>query len=141
MPIFQVSCAKPGACHNDPSPATAMSSAAGGGRPYLGTAIDGGAETTADIMLVYAAIVNKPSLEYTRPRINYVQPGDPTMSYLMFKMDPNLNKMYDTPNCVSGDFVGICGLQMPSDVIPWKPLPQATRDQVRCWIKQGALNN
>jgi hypothetical protein len=136
MPIFQVNCAKPGACHNDPS--TYVKNASGGGRPYLGTAIDGGMETTADIAMVYAGLT-KPSFEYVSPHINYVAPGDPTMSFLMFKMDPDVNAKYDK-NCMNGDFVGICGLPMPSDSTTG-PLPQATRDKVRCWIKQGAMNN
>ena len=136
MPIFRVNCAKGVACHNDPS--TATKTAPGGGRPYLGTAIDGGAETTADIAMVYMGLFT-PSFEYLTPQINYVTPGDPTMSYLMFKMDPNLNAMYDA-HCATGDFVGVCGLPMPSDRTSG-PLDQATRDKVRNWIAQGAMNN
>jgi hypothetical protein len=111
--------------------------AAGGGRPYLGTAIDGGAETDPDISTVYAGLT-KPSFEYTTPHINYVTPCDPTTSYLMLKMDPNLNMKYDT-HCAHGDFAGICGLPMPSDQTML--LDQTTRDKVRNWISQGAKNN
>ncbi len=139
IPFFQVNCAKPSACHNDPS--TYVKTASGGGRPYLGTAIDGGAETMADIATVYGNLM-KPALEYVTPKINYVAPGDPTMSFLMFKMDPDLNAKYDSPHCTNGDYVGTCGLEMPTDLMPvGSLLPQATRDKVRCWIKQGAMNN
>jgi hypothetical protein len=138
MPIFQASCDRlvmgTAGCHNDPK--NAMAGVAGGSRPYLGTAIDGGAETPADIMMVYMGLF-KPSFEYIKPHMNYVAPRDPTMSYLMLKMDPKVN-MYD-PHCVGGDFVDVCGLQMPSDT--GIPLDQATRDKVRAWIAQGAVNN
>jgi hypothetical protein len=79
-----------------------------------------------------------PSFEYTTPQMNNITPGDPTMSYLMLKMDPNVNILYDT-HCANGDFATICGLQMPSDTA--LPLDQATRDKVRNWISQGAMNN
>jgi hypothetical protein len=136
IPIFRSSCAKPGACHNDPT--TYAATAAGGGRPYLGTAIDGGAETMADIGIVYAGLM-KPSFEYTTPHINYVTPCNPAKSFLMLKMDPSFITMDMTP-CAHGDFGGFCGLAMPSDMTTG-PLPQATRDLVRNWISQGATNN
>jgi hypothetical protein len=136
MPIFRSNCAKPGACHNDTSTYSKM--AAGGGRPYLGTAIDGGAETTPDIAMVYAGLM-KPSLEYTTPSINYITPCDPTKSFIMLKMDPSFSTI-DASHCAHGDFAGICGLPMPSDLTTGS-LPQATRDMVRNWISQGAMNN
>ncbi len=136
MPIFRSNCAKPGACHNDPS--TYTTAAGGGGRPYLGTAIDGGAETMADIGIVYQGLM-KPSLEYKTPQINYVKGCDPAMSFLMLKMDPSFTTL-DMSHCVHGDFSGFCGLPMPSDSTTGS-LPQATRDMVRNWISQGAMNN
>jgi hypothetical protein len=87
--------------------------------------------------MVYVGLF-KPSFEYVRPQMNYVTPGDPTMSYLMLKMDPNLITI-DNAHCATGDFAGLCGLQMPSDQV--MPLDQATRDKVRTWISQGAMNN
>jgi hypothetical protein len=137
MPIFRASCAKAGgACHNDTTTYSKMAN--GGGRPYLGTAIDGGAETMADIGMVYAGLT-KPSLEYTTPSINYITPCDPTKSFMMLKMDPSFS-MIDVTHCSRGDFAGICGLPMPSDSTTG-PLPQTTRDMVRNWISQGAMNN
>ena len=136
IPLFRTNCAKAGACHNDPM--TYSRTAAGGGRQYLGTALDGGPETMADMALVYAGL-SKPSLEYTSPPINYVVPCDPANSYLMIKMDPTFTNI-DLSHCAHGDFAPICGLPMPSDSTKG-PLPQATRDIVRNWISQGALNN
>jgi len=144
MPIFQTSCAKPIACHNDPT--TAIKNAPGGGRPYLGTAIDGGPETPADIMKVYVGLTtdgmspnHSTSWELLKPMpMKYIAPGDPAHSYLMIKMDGTQTQpMYD---CSSGDFVGMCGLFMPSDSTTG-PLDQATRDKVRNWISQGANPN
>jgi hypothetical protein len=146
MPIFQANCAKPGACHNDPS--TASKTASGGGRPYLGTAIDGGIETTADIMMVYMGLTtdsamplsHSTSWELTKPTpMKYIAARDPAKSYLMIKMD-GMQTMYDTQMlCVAGDYVMSCGAPMPSDIAA--PLDQATRDKVRFWIAQGAMNN
>jgi hypothetical protein len=143
MPIFQTSCAKPINCHNDPT--TAVKNAPGGGRPYLGTAIDGGAETTADIMKVYLGLTSdtppnhSTSWELLKPTpMKYIAPGDPTKSYLMIKMDNMQGQpMYD---CSTGDFATICGLLMPSDSTTG-PLDPATRDKVRNWISQGANPN
>jgi hypothetical protein len=89
--------------------------------------------------MVYANLM-KPSLEYTSPPINYIAPCDPTNSYLMVKMEPTFNNI-DTSHCARGDFAPICGLPMPSDLTTSWPLPAATRDIVRNWIWQGAMNN
>jgi hypothetical protein len=144
MPIFQTSCAKPGACHNDPT--TAVKGGGGaGGRPYLGLGVDAGAPTMTDIMKVYMGLTtdgtspnHSTSWELLKPMpMKYIAPGDPAHSYLMIKMDGSqLQPMYD---CSTGDY-GSCGLPMPSDS-PTGPLDQATRDKVRNWISQGANAN
>jgi hypothetical protein len=144
MPIFQASCAKAGACHNDPL-AVVKGGGPGkaGGRPYLGTAPDGGAETPMDIMKVYAGLLGPTppnhitSWELVSPTpMPYITPGNPAKSFLMIKMDGN-QFSYD-PQCMSGDY-GSCGLPMPSDDAQLKPLPE--REKVRSWISQGAPNN
>jgi hypothetical protein len=141
MPIFQTNCAKPLACHNDPT--TASKTAAGGGRPYLGLGGDAGAPTTADTMKVYLGLTSdtapnhSTSWELLKPMpMKYIAAGDPMHSYLMIKMDGMPGAMYD---CSTGDYGGMCGLGMPSDAAG--PLDQTTRDKVRAWITQGALNN
>ena len=145
MPIFQASCAKAGACHNDP---LAVVNGGGpgkaGGRPYLGTALDGGAETPVDIMKVYAGLLGPTpanhitSWELVSPTpMPYITPRDPMKSFLMIKMDGNQLRALD-PQCGAGDYIS-CGLPMPSDDPQLMPLPE--REKVRSWISQGALNN
>ena len=145
MPIFQNSCAKAGACHNDPM-AVVNGGGPGkaGGRPYLGTAPDGGAETPMDIMKVYAGLLDPTppnhitSWELVTPTpMPYIVKGQPTQSFLMIKMDGNQLRSLD-PQCVAGDYIS-CGLPMPSDDPQLKPLPE--REKVRSWISQGALYN
>ncbi len=143
MPIFQTSCAKPLVCHNDPTTAVRGGNG-GGGRPYLGLGVDAGAPTMTDIMKVYLGLTSdtppnhSTSWELLKPTpMKYIAPSDPAHSYLMIKMDGmQMQTMYD---CSTGDYVGMCGLYMPSDANG--PLDQATRDKVRNWISQGAKAN
>jgi hypothetical protein len=66
------------------------------------------------------------------PTMKFVAVGDPTHSYLMHKLD-NDQCMFQS-NCVAAD----CQQSMPfSDNL----LPDETRDIVRRWIAQGALDN
>ncbi len=69
----------------------------------------------------YASIVNVPSLE--QPALMRVKPGDPDNSYLIRKLQGT---------------VGISGVRMPYGG-PY--LDQATIDQIRAWIANGAVNN
>ncbi len=103
--------------------------ATGGNRTYLGPATG-----SVDATVVLSGFVGKPSFE--APSMNVVTAGDPTKSYLMFKMDGQLGSL--SVACQSGD-LGSCGALMPFGGST--PLPQATRDLVRSWITQGAKNN
>jgi len=144
MPIFRTNCAKAGACHNDPLADVALGGPGkAGGRPYLGTAPDGGAETPMDMMKVYATLLgptppnHTTSWELVSPTpMPYITPRDPANSYMMIKMDGK-QMMYDQ-RCLPGDY-GSCGLPMPSDDPQLKPIPE--REKVRSWIMQGAPNN
>ncbi len=117
-------------CHSDPSYAT-NGVPTGGNRTYLGPATG-----SVDATVVLSGMVGKPSFE--APSMNVITAGDPTKSYLMFKMDGPQQLMTLASACQSGD-LGTCGLTMPFGVS--MPLPQATRDLVRSWITQGAKNN
>jgi hypothetical protein len=71
------------------------------------------------------------------PTMPYITAGDPTKSFLMHKMDGDQDTL--KAQC-TGQVTGAvaCGVSMPqgSDL-----LPQDTRDKVRAWIAQGALDN
>ncbi len=76
----------------------------------------------------------KPSFE--DPSMPVVTKGDPTKSFLMYKMDGNLNGL--TAQCAKGEAQS-CGVLMPQTSTD--PLSQTIRDTVRAWITQGAKNN
>jgi hypothetical protein len=70
----------------------------------------------------YAAIVNVASSE--QPSLLRVKPGDPANSYLIRKLE---------------GAAGIDGVRMPANGPPY--LDQATIDQIKSWITNGAPNN
>ncbi len=123
LPIFEQSCSLSASCHGNPtSPETAD-----GYQPYLGE-VDPEV-TPSDIDLIFATIVGQDSHDAT---MRIVAIGDPERSFLMHKMDGDL----ECPDlqCTDGD----CGDSMPQGS---STLPRATRDIVRTWIAQGAMNN
>ncbi len=69
----------------------------------------------------YAALVGVPSIQV--PAMDRVEPGDPDNSYLIRKLEGG---------------PGITGTQMPQGG-PF--LNQATIDEIRSWIADGAPNN
>jgi polyvinyl alcohol dehydrogenase (cytochrome) len=77
----------------------------------------------------YAALVDVASTRL--PTMDRVEPGDPTMSWLMHKLDGTQHD-FDA-QCVGGS----CGGSMP----PSGMLPAATRDAIRTWIANGAAND
>lgn len=129
-PIFQFSCALGGAtCHGDSTGSPAA------GREYLGepkSAADG----LGDAGAILTGIVGVPSLE--DPTMDLVKAGDPANSYLMHKLDGDQCTLMT--QCVVGASMTTvpCGTSMP---YLNSLLPQASRDAVRAWIKQGAMNN
>jgi hypothetical protein len=61
-----------------------------------------------------------------------VDPGHPETSFLMQKMDGTV--MCSSIQCIAAG----CGTGMPQSL---DSLPVETRDTVRDWIKQGAMDN
>ena len=64
--------------------------------------------------------------------MNRVQPGDPTMSWLVQKLDGTQSNF----NAQCGG--GSCGSQMP---IGQPQLSQGVRDAIRTWIMNGAADD
>jgi len=95
------------------------------GNLFLGLQTAKGSDSSA----VHTKIVGVKSGEL--PVMPFVTAGDPSKSYLMHKMDGDQNTL--DSQCAGG-----CLVSMPqgADI-----LPQATRDKVRAWIAQGALDN
>jgi hypothetical protein len=117
MPVFGSNCAS-ASCHGiaqEPQ-----------GGVFLGAMLADG----SDAPTVYAQLVSTPSGEL--PTMPLVTPSDPTMSYLMHKLDGDQCLFQST--CVGND----CMQPMPFQTTT---LPPDTRDIVRRWIAQGAQDD
>ena len=135
LPIFEQSCSLSTSCHGDPSsPTTGL-----GYQPYLGkTSSD---TNPSDITKIFATVVGVASPVATNLKI--IDPGNPENSFLMHKMDGDITcsmlSCAAPTATTAGSAMGLgCGVSMPMGV---DPLGLATRDTVRDWIKQGAMNN
>lgn len=90
----------------------------------------GGLGGLGDCNTAYASLVGVASTEHTS--MNRVEPGDPVNSWLMHKLDGTQD--WWIGEC-SG---GFCGQQMP---LGGPFLSLATRDAIRSWITNGAVND
>jgi len=114
LPIFAANCATLPTCHGSPT----------GIEVFLA----GGAANASNIR---AGIVGVATVEL--PTMPFVTAGDPDKSYLMLKLD-GTQGAYNA-QCLEGT----CGAQMPYGAP--SPLDATTRDTIRAWITQGALDN
>jgi polyvinyl alcohol dehydrogenase (cytochrome) len=89
----------------------------------------GGLAGLDDCQTGYASLVGVPATRL--PTMDRVQPGDPTTSWLVHKLD-GTQGTFDA-QCLGGS----CGGPMP----PSGPLPAGVRDAVRTWITNGAAND
>lgn len=106
-----------GKCHGSPD------------NPQDGLFLGGAGLEGADAATTFAHIVNVMSNE--SPMMMYVNPGDPSRSYLMHKLDGDQCTLSD--KCVSND----CKDTMPQG----GSLSLDDRDMIRRWIYQGAAPN
>jgi hypothetical protein len=90
----------------------------------------GGLSGLGDCNTGHANMVDVPSTRL--PAMDRVQPGDPTISWLMHKLD-NTHSWFNAM-CTGG----FCGSQMPLGG-PFLNLP--TRNAIRAWITNGAEND
>jgi hypothetical protein len=136
LPVFRGGCGFSG-CHGDSRPTAPL--------VFLYASSTNATPVSAIGPQVYSTIVDKKSLE--NPSMNYVSPGDPTNSYLMRKLDGALTDI--ASQCPTGNalyarygssyaFANGCGSQMPEGLMP---LDATSRDTIRRWIAQGALDN
>lgn len=119
LPILQRSCGLAAACHGEVS----------GPNPYLGP-VSTTEATEADVQEIHKQNVGVASK--ANPGMNLIEPGDPMNSFLMHKLDDDLD------NCSLLECVGAaCGTEMP----PGLKLQASERDTIRRWIAQGANVN
>jgi hypothetical protein len=136
LPILHGSCGF-SECHGDSrlaAPLVFLSATSGDTAPVATSGV-----------LVYGDIIGKKSIE--DPSMNYVTPGNPTDSYVMRKLDgalmdiasqcPSDNALYARYGS-SYSFANACGGAMPEGL---GALDATSRDTIRRWIAQGALNN
>jgi len=113
VPVIDAHCTS-SICHGISDGAT--------GDLFLGAELAMGSDSAS----VYPNLMAK-SQELTT--MAYVKPGDPANSYLMHKIDAD--------QCTLSCTGGTCMASMPLN----STLPLASRDIVRRWIAQGALDN
>lgn len=121
VPVFQASCSLSSSCH--------QLQQGGPSLLYLG----GEASKPADGAGIFAAIVDKPSVELAS--MMYVKSGDPANSFLMHKLDGDECELASQCGATP---VPSCGEPMPMSGCA---LAGTTRDKFRRWIAQGAKNN
>jgi hypothetical protein len=87
--------------------------------------------------MIYSGFVNQPSTEDLN--MDVVKPGDPTQSFLWYKINNTQGSLDMENRCDRGD-LGDCGAAMPLPLIGTTTtlLPQADLDLVCNWIVQGA---
>jgi len=74
--------------------------------------------------------------------MDIVHPGDPTQSFLWYKLNGTNATLDATNTCERGD-LGTCGSPMPLPLMgsTITSLPEADRDLFCNWIVQGAKDN
>jgi hypothetical protein len=140
MPILQSNCSVGGTgsaalCHGAPWVAAELTP--GGSRQWFGPPTPAVTAVTT-LEIIYNGFVGQPSAEDLT--MDAVTPGDPTQSFLWYKINDTQGSLDMEDQCARGDF-GSCGLQMPyplsgSDSGPL--LAQMDRALICNWIVQGA---
>jgi hypothetical protein len=152
MPIIQANCSVGGTditsalCHG--ASMVNMMGEAGGSRQYFGPPTPPTtATTTPSLTTIYNQFVTDPTtgkpLASTEDlAMDIVDPGDPTKSFLWYKINGTTATLDATNACGRGD-LGVCGSAMPLPLMgsTITLLPQADRDLFCNWIVQGAKNN
>ena len=95
------------------------------------TACHGSKQSNLNIYIPNNADAAFAELSKTSPTsgLKFIEPGDPTKSYVMIKMDGKQGSL--STQCDAGD----CGTEMPPDV---GLVAQDQRDTIRAWITAGA---
>jgi hypothetical protein len=127
MPIFLNSCSFSG-CHNMPSDMGEL----GAPTIFLGSKTVPAANSG-----VFADIVGVASTEL--PTMQFVKPGDPANSFLMHKADGD--QCLFTATCAA--LPASLGLPPCGDSMPMGQalIDVSSRDTIRRWIAEGAMNN
>jgi hypothetical protein len=126
LPILDKSCGIGGGqCHGNPNVGKQT------GQPYLGQS-----PGTPDVAKIFAGIIGQPAEEDTQ--MNLVEPGDPSKSFLMHKLDGDSCLYASVCNSTGNPMFKNCGIQMPFNMTA---LDITQRDTIRRWIAQGAKND
>ncbi len=150
-PIIQGNCSVGGTdnatalCHG--ATMVNMNQEPGGSRQYFGPPTPPTtATTTPSLTAIYNLFVTDATgkaVPSTEDRtMDIVDPGDPTKSFLWYKINGTTAALDASNACGNGD-LGLCGSAMPLPLtgMTITLLPQADRDLFCNWIVQGAKNN
>jgi hypothetical protein len=129
LPILRTSCGLSASCHGSES--------GPGGQHYYGPKNSDGNVTADQIKAIFDQSVNQPAV--ADPTINVITPGDPSKSFLMYKLDGDPNAT-DQVSCEKLECAKdkSCLSAMPEG---GPQLPSDKRNIIRRWIAQGAKND
>lgn len=130
LPILRTSCGLSSSCHGTESGGPS-------GQHYYGPSISGPEPTADQIQAIFDQSVSQPAV--ANPSMNIVTPGDPSKSFLMYKLDGDPN-VADQVSCADLECAKdqSCLSAMPQG---GPQLPSDKRDIIRRWIAQGAKND
>jgi hypothetical protein len=124
IPIFQQKCAIGSSCHGD------QSESPGGLQLGSGVKVLSAGDILAELVGVKAA---------EDPAMALVAPGSPEISFVMHKLDGD--EATFASDCAASPYnqeYPRCGMPMPLSA---SEMPAGTRDVIRRWIAEGAINN
>jgi hypothetical protein len=129
LPIFRGSCGLSTSCHGSESGQN--------GQHYYGPKNSDGNVTADQIQAIFDQSVNQPAV--ANPSMNVITPGDPSKSFLMYKLDGDPDAA-DEVSCADLECAKdkSCLSSMPQG---GPQLPSDKRDIIRRWIAQGAKND
>jgi hypothetical protein len=132
LPIFRLSCGLSSSCHGN--------QAGSGGQHFYGPKTSDPAPDAAALQAIFDQSLGQPAV--ANPDMNIITAGDPSKSFLMYKLDGDPSAADATAQVSCANLTcaadGSCLSSMPQG---GPALPAAKRDIVRAWIKQGAKND
>jgi hypothetical protein len=131
LPIFRNSCGLSSACHGSQTNPSLPA------QHFYGPPVSSPAPTAAQIAAIFAGSVGVKSID--NPDMDVIDPSHPESSFMMYKIDTDPQNVAGVTcsklTCASA---GTCASGMP---LTGTLLPAATRDTIRRWIAQGAMND
>jgi hypothetical protein len=130
LPIFRNSCGLSDSCHGTPNPPAPA-------QRYYGPKKSAPTPSATEITAILMNLVGVTSVD--EPDMKLIDPGHPETSFMMYKLDGDPQD----PSSVNCSRLKCAATQTCLQAMPQSgnTLPAATRDTIRQWIAQGAMDN